>query len=173
MFIKTNNQENIIIDVLKFGLQKLKCSKDFTVNELKEYLHQRYDKGFVSFCLENILKENFLPLRGDKYRINSNGYSRLLSYNSLKKSRQSIHIAIFAIFLSLISFLVSIYLSFFRISTFEFTDKQQSDFHKEFNEIEDAVNRSIHNDSIYFNEYIKLLSDSTRLQPNRNDSVIK
>ena len=173
--LKTNlmsmlcKKNDILIAILEYGLKKFEGSYDFSKSELETDLEKFYDKEFIEYALPDILMENFISLGNDDYRISSTGYARLLSYRSFVKSKQSFRIAIYAILLSVISLGTTVYISFYKTSSIDFTEEQSQFINIVLNDIESSIKQSTHYDSLTY-ELQKSLTTPPKVDSSKDKS---
>lgn len=125
--MKEEKSENIYLDALEYGEQQLIKKQAITSKQLQKYLK---DKGYIfstneeKRLLNDLGREAFFIYVGDpsnrKYFLNIEGYFKLLAYRELNDARRSSKNArnytIVAIFISIITLLISIIFSYLSLN---------------------------------------------------------
>jgi hypothetical protein len=98
-------KKNILVAILEYGKEQLHKDLDSSLDDLRKHLSGQYSDEFIDIALNEFLKDNFDELDGPAYRINSEGYFRLLNQENLAAAKSGIKVAII---LGIISFVISL-----------------------------------------------------------------
>ncbi|MBS1503981.1 MAG: hypothetical protein JST32_18065 [Bacteroidetes bacterium] len=117
-------EKNLLIDILLYGEQQLMKPHDFLLNEIEQALIALgHRPDIVSFATQSYLSVNFAITEENKYRINSDGLARIMTYHSLvmseagvKKAEQSIRVAKWSLWIATAVSLISLGVSLYTVS---------------------------------------------------------
>lgn len=163
-------KEDLLIDILSYGEDCLKKSTDFTKNQIVDELKKHHELDYLNNAIDTFLEENFIPFRNDTYRLNSEGYSRLLNHRNLKAAKTGIWTAVI---LGLISIVFSI-ISLLAVNAVEFTKEQNTKLKEEIQPIYKSLNQLIKCDSLRsLNDSLNCKIDNTNKLKGKDSNSVK
>lgn len=159
--------KNILIDMLEYGDSCLLSTRDFKREQIVSYLKELgYKQEVVNFAVDFYLAANFVVVAEYHFRINSDGLSRLMTYQSLQtteigilKADKSINIAKkslwIAIGVGMVSILITLY-SILRTTSVSLDVNQEKKFTKENQVIFRELQKVDQRDSVLLQTLINL-----------------